>query len=529
MSQKLVLYFAATSRALYRWSGGRLELAGSFGADDEGLEGLRAFLKGRKGALVTVLADIAGEDFHEDQIPYLRGSDRETVVQRRLAQRYRDTRLSTAVPLGASAGERRGERLLLASFTNTQQFTPWLDAIAESGARLSGVYSVPLLAPALAARLGGRAGRAFLITPNATGLRQCYIDEGKLRFARLERAADLSPEALAMFVRSETARLAQYLATLRTLPRDGPPVQVIVVAPDGQRAVFEQALVSDARLAYHTVEVGEAARKAGIKRLPPGATCEQLFLHLAITRPPKEQFARVEDRRAFFLWKLHRAILAAGAAGLAACALFAGTLWLDVLNTRDQVAVQKREAQEATREYQRITATFPVTQTTSDNLKAAVVEFRAIAARTASPEGALAHLSRVLEQFPQVELESLTWSVDSPKEGPAPAKPAAEAPAPQQAGGAAGAPPAASAGNLSQILEISGRVEATQRSDYRAITQQVQRFAAALTAGSAFRTVRTQLPFDVTPDATLSGDIGETADRGEAPRFTIVIARRIQP
>jgi hypothetical protein len=72
-------------------------------------------------------------------------------------------------------------------------------------------------------------------------------------------------------------------------------------------------------------------------------------------------------------------------------------------------------------------------------------------------------------------------------------------------------------------------VEATQRSDYRAITLEVQRFVAALTAGGAYRTVRTQLPFDVTPDATLSGDIRESADKGEAPRFTIVIARRIQP
>jgi|CXWL01.1.fsa_nt_gi hypothetical protein len=526
MSQKLVLYFTAGTRALYRLSGGRLELAANFGADDQGLEELREFLKGRKGALVTVLADIAGEDFHEDQIPYLRGSDRATVVQRRLAQRYRDTRLSAAVSLGSAGGERRGERLLLASFTNTQQFTPWLDAIAEAGTRLSGVYSAPLLAPVLAARLGARAGRAFLITPNSAGLRQCYIDDGRLRFARLERTADLAPEALAMFVRLETARLAQYLSTLRTLPRDGPPVQVIVVAPDGQRAAFEQALVSDARLVYHTVELGEAARKAGIKRLDPGATSEQLYLHLAVTRAPREQFARVEDRRDFFLWKLHRAVLAVGAAGLAACALYAGALWIDVLGTRDQVATQKQEAQQATREYQRITSTFPVTQTSSDNLKSAVVEFRALAARTASPEGALAHLSKVMEQFPQVELEALTWGVDTPKEGAASAKP--DTPAPQPAA-QSGGQPAAPASNLSQILEISGRVEATQRSDYRAITQQVQRFAAALTADGAYRTVRTQLPFDVTPDATLSGDIGETADRGDAPRFTIVIARRIQP
>ena len=33
----------------------------------------------------------------------------------------------------------------------------------------------------------------------------------------------MTPQALAMFVRSETQRLAQYLATLRVLPRESGP------------------------------------------------------------------------------------------------------------------------------------------------------------------------------------------------------------------------------------------------------------------------------------------------------------------
>jgi len=167
MSQKLVIYFTANGHALYRWAGGALELESRFTPDDAGLEDFRGHLRGRRGALVYVLADLAGEDFHEDQIPYLRGNDRQAVVDRRLAQRYRDTRLAAALPLGMGSGERRNERLLLASFTNTQQFTAWLDVLSESGARLSGVYSVPLLAPALAARLGVRSGRAFVLTATA--------------------------------------------------------------------------------------------------------------------------------------------------------------------------------------------------------------------------------------------------------------------------------------------------------------------------------------------------------------------------
>lgn len=517
MSAKLVLYFTATEHALYRWAGGALELESKFGADDEGLQAFRAHLQGRQGALVYVLADLAGEDFYEDQIPYLRGSDRQAVVQRRLAGRYRDTRLAAALSLGYTSGERRTERLLLASFTNAEQFTPWIDALVASGARLSGVYSVPLLAPALAARLGARSGRVFIVTANSTGLRQCFVENGRLRFARLERIPEVAPQALAAFVRGETLRLLQYLSTLRALPREGPPIQVLVVAAAAQRAALEQVPVSDARITFRTIAVAEAARKVSIKRPAADLAGEQLFLHLALKSPPKDQFARVEDRRSFFLWKLQRAIVATGAVGFLACALFAAVQWIDLFGLKDQISVQQREAREATQQYQRITASFPVTQTTTDNLKATVVEFTKIATQSASPEPALVYLSQVVEKFPQMEVESVVWRVGKPGG-------AAEAPPAQPAAAPAAATPA---GNVLQMLEVSGRVNATRRSDYRAITGQVQRFAEALRTDPAWRILRTQLPFDVTSEGTLSGDIG-AAKGTEAPRFSITVGRELK-
>ena len=529
LSAKLVLYFTATGHALYRWAGGALELESRFTPDEAGLEEFRGRLRGRAGALMYVLADLAGEDFHEDQIPYLRGGDRQAVVERRLAQRYRDTRLAAALSLGYATGERRSERLLLASFTNTQQFTAWLDALAEAGTRLSGVYSVPLLAPALAASLGVRGGRTFVVTANSTGLRQCYLEDGRLRFARLERTADMAPEALAAFVRAETMRLAQYLTTLRVLPREGPPVQVLVIAPAAQRAAFEEVLVSDARLTFRTVVIDEAARKVGIKQLPVGAAGEQLFLQLAVRRPPRGQFARGEDRRGFFLWQLQRWIMAAGAAGLAACVLVAGWQGLGLWNTKQQTAEQQRDALEATQRYERITASFPVTQTTTDNLKATVVEFTKIAARSASPEPALVYLSQIVDKFPQMDIDSVQWRVGKPgTRDEAAGSTAAAKPAAAAAPAAPGAAPAAdAAADTLQILEVAGRVNATRRSDYRAITGQVQQFAEALRADPAWRILRTQLPFDVTPDSTLSGDIG-SGESTEAPKFSITVGRALR-
>jgi hypothetical protein len=510
MSAKLVLYFTGSEHTLYRWAGGALELESKFGADEEGLQAFRAHLRGRQGALVYVLADLAGEDFQEEQIPYLRGADRLTVTQRRLAQRYRDTRLAAALSLGYTSGERRTERLLLASFTNTDLLTAWIDALVAAGARLAGVYSVPLLAPALAQRLGARDGRVLIVTVNSAGLRQCFTEDGKLRFARLERIADIAPEALAAFVRAETLRLVQYLSTLRALPRENSPIQVLVVAPAAQQAALEQVLVSDTRLTFRTIVMEEAARKAGIKAPAAGLSGERLFLQLVVRHPPKDQFARVEDRRGYVLWRLQRAVLALGAAGFLACAGVAAVQGYHLFGVKEQVSIQQREARAATEQYQRITASFPVTQTTTDNLKATVVEFTRIATQSASPEPALAYLSQVVEKYPQMDIESVVWRVSRPAADIAPPK-AAAAPAVE----------------VLQILEVAGRVNATRRSDYRAITGQVQNFAEALRTDPAWRILRTQLPFDVTSEGTLSGDIG-TGESAEAPRFVISVGRPLK-
>jgi hypothetical protein len=306
--------------------------------------------------------------------------------------------------------------------------------------------------------------------------------------------------------------LAQYLATLRVLPREGPPVQAIVIAPPGQRAAFERVLVSDARLSFVTLDAAEAARRVGVKSAPSNTGAEQLYLHLAVKRPPREQFARREDRRSYYLWQLQRGLVAAGALGLAACALLAGAGWLEANGMRGETERLRAETQGAQQEYQRITSAFPVTQTTTENLRATVVAFGDIAKRSALPENALVYVSRVLTEFPQIELDALQWRVERPEDRAA-AKPPAGA---------------AATGETAQVLEISGRVAGMRRSDYRAITAEVQRFAGALRAAGAYRLVRTQLPFDVTSEGTLSGDIGTAAETGEAPRFTIVLARSMQ-
>ncbi len=509
---RYLLYFTAEDHYLYASSGARLQLEAQFPGDDAGVVQFHEYLRRRKGALFAVVADLAGEDFQEEQIPFLRGADREAVVQRRLAQRYRDTRLAAALSLGmVTTVQRKNERLLLASFTNTQQFVPWLDALEQSGARLAGVYSVPLLAPALAASLGVHRGRALVVTVDRAGLRQSFVEDGRLRFARLERTADMQPHALAAFIRSETLRLVQYLVSLRALPREGAPLPVMVIAPRGERAVFEQTLVPDGRVAFRTIDAAQAFAAVKLPQAPEGTAAEALYLHLAARKPPKAQFASSGERRRYFMWQLQRALVGAGVLGFAACALLAATRAYEAHDFRVRATELAGEARSAAERYQRITASFPVTETTTENLRVAVLEFRRLAEASAQPDPAFIHTSRVLERFPQVELDAIQWSLGRPGEPRS-----AEA-----------RPPATSVPRSEQAvqIELSGRVNATQRNDYRGITAQVQAFATAL-ATNGYQVVRMQLPFDVTSEGTLTGDIGGR-DSSEAPRFTITVARSL--
>ena len=74
---KRLIYFTADDHSVYAWSRGRLTLEAKFPGDDLGVTAFREYLAGHRGALFYAVADLAGEDFHEELIPYLRGGDRE--------------------------------------------------------------------------------------------------------------------------------------------------------------------------------------------------------------------------------------------------------------------------------------------------------------------------------------------------------------------------------------------------------------------------------------------------------------------
>jgi len=518
-----LLYLTANRLTAYSRSRGSLTVDAAFERNDQGIAAFSTYLTGTRNLYYLVI-DVVEEDYHQDTIPYLGRGDRRQVLARKLGQRYRDTSLSLSMSLGYDKGERRNEKVLYASFSNTQQFQPWLAALEQRECRLAGIYSTALLAPALIKGAGLKLARCLLVSVQQTGLRQSYVEEGKIRFSRVGRLNLDDTAGVAATCAGESARLQQYLVTMRLLPTVTTPIDVMVLAAGQYHAALTEACRSSEVLRFHLINADDQCRAVGLKHFPPEAPCEALFLDAVASAAPAEQFGQEQHRHHYRVWQISRGLYAAGAAVLAAGLLYAGERQLEVYSLHRQIDSDQARFQTISTEYARVTATFPPTPTSTENLKTTINQYRLLQSETATPAYLYTEISKALADFPQVDIERIEWSVGKPpadtgSKGTAPAPAAAEAPA------AAGAAPAADLGY--QLAAVSARVVGARRVDLRAITDMAGQFIAALRKNPRLEVTGVHMPFAITAGDTLAGDIGSERAVAEDASFGFTVGRKL--
>ncbi|MFH1044083.1 MAG: hypothetical protein V1796_03300 [Pseudomonadota bacterium] len=524
LRKKRLLYLTANRLAAYRLSSRKLAADAAFERSDQGIAAFSAYLAGSRN-LYYLVVDVVEEDYHRDSIPALSRKDRRQVLARKLAQRYRDTSLTLSLSLGYEQSERRNEKVLYASFSNTQQFQPWLAALEQNEIRLVGVYSTALLAPALINGAGIKAPRCLLVSVQQTGLRQSYVEDGKIRFSRIGRVNLADTAGVAAACAGESARLQQYLATMRVLPAANTPIDVMVLGAEQYHAALTEACRSTEVLRFHVVSADAQCRAAGLDSFPPEAPCDALFLRAAATAAPAEQFAHEQHRRHYRLWQISNGLYATGMAVLASGLLFALVQFFDVYNLHRQIQSDQTRFDALSAEYARVTTTFPAMPTSTENLKTTIRQYHALEKQTAFPQYLFAQTSKALAGYPQVELERIEWRVGKlpPESGSKTAAPKAAAPAPA----AAGTPAVAATDDPGyELATVSARVVGARRADVRAITDTASQFIAALKKAPHLEVMDVRMPFDVTAEDTLKGDIGSERTIAEDAQFAVTVGRK---
>jgi len=517
LRHKRLLYLTANQLTAYSRSRGGLAVDAAFERNDTGLAAFAAYAA-RSRNLYYLVVDVVEEDYHQDTIPYLGRKDRRLVLARKLGQRYRDTTLTMSMSLGYEKGERRNEKVLYASFSNTQQFQPWLSALEQSECRLAGIYSTALLAPALIKAAGLKVSRCLVVSVQQTGLRQSYVEDGKIRFSRVGQLNLEDAQSVAATCAGESARMQQYLVTLRQLPTAATPIDVMVLAAAAYQPALAEACRSSEVLHFHLINADDQCRATGLKSFPPEAPCEALFLQAAATAAPAEQFAQEQQRHHYRLWQIGRGLLGLGAAVLAAGMLFSSVRLLHAYTLRGKIRADQTQYRVLSAEYARVTAKFPATPTSTENLKTTIKLYRMLQDETATPAYMYEQISKALAGFPRVEIEDIDWRIGKP-----PAETLHKGAVPRAAAAALGAAPNADYA----LAVVSARVVGARRADLRSITDMAEQFIAALKKNPKLTVMGVHMPFAITAEDTLSGDIGSSRAIAEDASFKVTVGRRL--
>ena len=497
----------------------------------EEIELFKGYCQSRSGSKFIVLADLVDEDFRVETIPYVAGTARRQLLARKYDQAYRNTPYRASISLGreesnarSPESERRDERVLLMGLTNQQAMNAWLEVMYEERAQVRGVHPLPVVTDWINRYLGGPAQSALFVTLDQAGLRQIFIDEGRVRFARLAPFSDDNMSRAGERIASEITRTEQYLSTLRWLPRDAGPLRTVLVCPAAMRAAWTLACVNTDKLAFEFPALETLAASLGIGANAASgdiAHADLLWAAGALRYRPKVDFAPEWTREHYTHWIWRSGIMGGGAA-LCAAGTAAGAVFLAQANTIDGDADRRTaDFTRSNNEYQQVAKSFPQAGITPEHLKGAVLALDPLAIRPLTPEPLMIQISQALLAAPGFVLTKLDWraTASADEVSGTTARP------PRPAVPSMGAPP-----ERFEIVVLTGSLTEERNATPR------RQIAAARAAMDTLRRIPgvevtpLRLPLDVSPAGNLKGGDEESSSAAaDAGQVVLRIVRKVVP
>jgi hypothetical protein len=238
------------------------------------------------------------------------------------------------------------------------------------------------------------------------------------------------------------------------------------------------------------------------------SSVDVLHLHLLGEQAPALNLAPAHLTRTYQRFAAGRWVYAASAMLVLAAAIWSG---LNIYQARD-IDAKAVVAQQQTRDYQtkylEVTAQFPETPTTAENLRRTVETAEHIQAGARSPEPMFAVISHALDASPEILLQGIEWHYTDETSGKSDSKSAK--------------PIQPNPSNPVQIGVVKGEINRFA-GDYRQAMDTIQNFTQFIAQNNKVAEVKvTKLPLDVRSESGLSGSTTATPGKLTA-QFEVVI------
>ena len=516
MADKLLICISAGQASAAHWTGSKIADCRVFAHDESGLAAFKEFLAPLSTVPVYLMVDAVEEDYRFETLPHTYGSDRASMVGRKLKQHYRNSPYTSAWLQGRESGKRHDDRYLFSALTNPELVTDWLQAVTEKGNPVAGIYLLPMVSTALLDKLQLKAPNLLVVAQHSAGLRLTFFRNRQFRLSRLTRNdSDTAEEADRIrFISEEISNTRLYLHALRITTLDE-PLTVLLLDRQDEFGDAAQVIAHDnPGLSCQHLGRAEIASKLGISDEQLGLSRDVIYLYLLGLKAPASNLASSAITSGFRHYSMRRGVYAAAAAVALAAVVWGGLNTYQFMDANAQAleAAQQTAQQQAL--YQEATRQFPAAPASAENLKKAVEVAQKLRESARTPEMLMGIISTALEASPAIYLREFGW-----KYGPTEI----------ESGGTAvrsdseSAAPAGVTLPRKQSGLIDGEIRPF-RGDYRAAIDTINEFADRLGRDPAVQQVRVvRLPLNVNPTLALTGNTLDNREQAGTAEFRILI------
>ncbi len=145
--------FYVTQGSLTVWHNGAIKPENGivFADNDSGLRQFDEYLSNNVEAVSFVLADVIEEEFAQDKMPRLGFRDRKSLLERRVRSKFPRTQYRLPIYHGRESKSSGDDIVFHSAISNEELLDPWLQIMLRHEIPLTGIFSVPLMAPYLVA------------------------------------------------------------------------------------------------------------------------------------------------------------------------------------------------------------------------------------------------------------------------------------------------------------------------------------------------------------------------------------------
>lgn len=497
MTIERAFYVTQGSLSIWTQRHGAPERVAIFADDDEGLHEFDIYIAQFPQHTSALLIDVIEEEFALETIPKLGFRDRSSLIDRRRQRKYRRATYSLSQFQGKADHGADEFTVLHSAISNHELLDPWLQVILRHQVPLSGVFSVPLMAPEIFKKLFRTNQPALFVAPHqGNRLRQVFIKDGRLKSARLSQSSGIDDEGHAQFIVTEARRSRRYLERLRLL--SGMEIlEVCVVASKEMAERLEVLAESEASMQFSYIDHETAIGKLHTRAPVTSDSFEMAYLAALFHGRQKDSYASSGENRFWIMRRLRHAIIGASTGIAAVCAALAAFYFSDAWLLQSRVNEIQSQVTQLTETFRREHEKFNPIQAGSHEMKLAVDTGDYILRNRLPVPWVMNQVGAVLGDYPGIHVRELSWLAESP-------------PPPDQAGSRRRGHPMPVP--IPEIIAVGAEITADIRpfdGDMRKAFARIDQLAADLQVRTDFsRAVTVEYPLKTSTSAAVTGEIG---------------------